>query len=139
MMTARIAGLLALGLCLSATTSLMVSAEEDNKKHAESDSSVVAEVGSKTLTMADLQEKEGGKLLQAEYQFYLQQQRAVEDLINDQLLSDEAKKRNISQEQLLAEVYKEVKDPTEDQLQVYYEGMDSKEPYEAVRGDVLQH
>jgi len=139
MMTARIAGLLALGLCLSATTTLVVSAEEDNKKHADS-SDAVAEVGGKTLTMADLQEKEGGKLLQARYQFYLQQQRAVEDLINEQLLSDEAKKKNMTQEQLLAaEVYKGVKDPTEDQLEVYYEGMDSKEPYQAVREDVLQH
>jgi protein-disulfide isomerase len=140
MMTARIAGFLALGLCLSATTTLAVSTETENKKHAENKTEPVAEVGGKTLTMADLQEKEGGKLLQAEYQFYLQQQRAVEDLINDQLLSDEAKKKNMSQEQLLAtEIYKGVKDPTEDQLEVYYEGMDSKEPYEAVREEVLQH
>ena len=37
------------------------------------------------------------------------------------------------------EVYKNVKDPTEDQLQVYYEGLDTQEPYAAVREDVLQH
>jgi protein-disulfide isomerase len=55
-------------------------------------------------------------------------------------LADEARRRNIPLDQLLdAEVYKGVKDPTEDQLQVYYEGLDSQQPYEAVREDVLQH
>jgi protein-disulfide isomerase len=37
------------------------------------------------------------------------------------------------------EVYKDVKDPTEDQLEVYYEGLDTQEPYAAVRADVLEH
>jgi protein-disulfide isomerase len=37
------------------------------------------------------------------------------------------------------EVYNGIKDPTEDQLEVYYEGLDTQEPYQAVREDVLQH
>lgn len=135
----RIVYLLALGLCLSATTSLLAG-DTDNRKQVGVNKDVVAEVGGKALTMADLQQKEGGKLLQAEFQFYLQQQRALEDLINDHLLTEEAARKHMTQEQLLStEVYKEVKDPTEDQLEVYYEGLDSKEPYQAVREEVLQH
>lgn len=103
-------------------------------------SSVVARVGDTNLTMADLQHQEGGKLLQAQYQYYLNERKSLEELIDNQLLSDEAKRRNISLDQLLnTEVYKGVKDPTEDQLEVYYEGLDTQEPYEAVRADVLSH
>ena len=90
--------------------------------------------------MADLQQKEGGKLLQAEYQYYLSERKALEELIDNQLIADEARRRNISVDELLnTEVYKGVKDPTEDQLEVYYEGLDTQQPYEAVRADVLAH
>jgi len=101
---------------------------------------VVAKVSGSNLTIADLQRKEGGKLLQAQYQYYLNERKALEELIDNQLLADEARRRNITLDQLLStEVYKDVKDPTEDQLEVYYEGLDTQEPYEAVRADVLDH
>jgi protein-disulfide isomerase len=120
-------------LCLCSFSSLHGQSGVDSR-------SVVASVGGANLTMADLQQQEGGKLLQAEYQYYLNERKALEDLIDNRLLADEAHKRNISLDQLLnTEVYKDVKDPTEDQLEVYYEGLDTQQSYEAVRGDVLQH
>ena len=131
---ARTAGLLAVGICLSAPACLAVQPESDGKKD------VVAQVSGKNLTMADLQQKEGGKLLQAEYQFYLNRRKALEELIDNQLLEDAARKKNISLDQLLnTEIYKDIKDPTEDQLEVYYEGMDAKESYASIRDEVLQH
>jgi protein-disulfide isomerase len=131
---ARTAGLLAVGICLSAPACLAVQPESDGKKD------VVAQVSGKNLTMADLQQKEGGKLLQAEYQFYLNRRKALEELIDNQLLEDAARKKNISLDQLLnTEIYKDIKDPTEDQLEVYYEGMDTKEPYASIRDEVLNH
>src|SRR5277367_5298857 len=100
---------------------------------------VVAKVSGANLTLSDLQQDEGGKLLQAEYQYYLNERKALEELIDNRLLGDEARKKNISLEQLLeTEIYKGVKDPTEDQLEVYYEGLDTQEPYKSVREDVLQ-
>ena len=132
--TTRCAGLLVAGLSLGAVVV---------PSHAQSGndpSVVVARVSGSNLTMADLQKKEGGKLLQAEYQYYLNERKALEELIDGQLLADEARRRNMSVDELLNnEVYKAVKDPTEDQLQVYYEGLDTQEPYDAVRADVLQH
>ena len=101
---------------------------------------VIAEVGGQKLTVADLQQQQGGKLLQARYQYYMNQRKALDQLIDDKLIEIEAKKRNLSNDQLLnTVVFKELKDPTEDQLQVYYEGMDATEPYEAVRDRVLEH
>jgi protein-disulfide isomerase len=130
---ARIAGSLVLALPLTVAANLYGQAEPET-------SQVVARVSGTDLTFADLQQKEGGKLLQAEYQYYLNERKALEELIDNRLLADEARKRNISLDQLLdTEVYKGVKDPTEDQLEVYYEGLDTQEPYQAVREDVLQH
>src|ERR1035437_2748068 len=101
---------------------------------------VVARVSGVDLTLSDLKGEEGGKLLQAEYQYYLNERKALEELIDNRLLADEASRKGISRDQLLeTEVYKGVKDPSEDQLQVYYEGLDTQDSYESVRGDVLQH
>jgi protein-disulfide isomerase len=127
------AGWLVLGFVVSTATALYGQTDPDLKL-------VIATVSGDNLTLADLQKQEGGKLLQAEYQYYLNERKALEELIDNQLLADEAKKQNISTEQLLqTEVYKGVKDPTEDQLEVYYEGLDTQEPYAAVRSEVLQH
>jgi len=107
---------------------------------AETPHQVVARVSGSELTLGDLQHNEGGKLLQAQYQFYLSERKALEELIDNRLLADEASRKAIPLEQLLeTEVYKDVKDPTEDQLEVYYEGLDTQEPFQSVRGDVLQH
>ncbi len=101
---------------------------------------VLAEVAGRTLTAEGLEQQEGGKLLQARYQYYLNERKALDDLIDNQLLADAARKKNLTVDQLLTqEVYKQVKDPTEDQLQVYYEGLDSQQPYEAIRAQVLEH
>jgi protein-disulfide isomerase len=133
MTSTRITGWIAIGLCMSAVMSLHGQTSVDAGQ-------VIAKVGSSYLTLGDLQKKEEGKLLQAEYQYYLNERKALEELIDNQLLTDEATKRNIPFDQLLETVvYKEVKDPTEDQLHVYYEGLDTQEPYESIRPDVLQH
>ncbi len=133
MITARISGSLVMGLVLTASSAMYGQTNPDTGQ-------VVAKVSGDNLTIADLQQKEGGKLLQAEYQYYLNERKALEELIDNQLLQDRARRENITLDQLLQnEVYKNVKDPTEDQLQVYYEGLDTQEPYSAVREDVLQH
>lgn len=101
---------------------------------------VIAEVGGQKLTLGDLQQQQGGKLLQAKYQYYMNQRKALDQLVDDKLIEIEAKNRNLSTDQLLnTVVYKDLKDPTEDQLQVYYEGMEATESYESVRDRVLEH
>jgi len=132
--TARRTGLLIAGLCLGTVVTPSFA------QTGADPSMVVARVGGSNLTLADLEQKEGGKLLQAEYQYYLNERKALEELIDNQVLSDEARRRNMTLDELLdKEVYKDIKDPTEDQLKVYYEGLDTQEPYEAVRADVLGH
>lgn len=100
----------------------------------------VARISGRTLTLGDLQAQQSGKLLQAQYQYYLSERKALEEAIDNRLLEDEAQSKQMPLDQLLeTEVYKDVKDPTEDQLEVYYEGLDTQEPYQSIRGEVLQH
>ena len=100
----------------------------------------LATVNGKAITTQDLEQKEVNRLLQAQYQYYQVERKALDDLIVQRLLEDEAQKQGISSDELLArEVDSKVKDPNEDQLQVYYEGLDAKEPYDQVRGKILDH
>ena len=104
----------------------------------ENGAATVAEVNGQKLTRAELVQKQAAKLLQARYQYYFAEREALDQLIDGRLLEIEARRENLSVEQLLQqEVTSKVKDPTELQLQVYYEGMHTKEPFAAIRGKIL--
>jgi protein-disulfide isomerase len=129
----RLLHMCSLGLVLTASSTLQAQQSADTVQ-------VVAEVGSQKLTLGDLQQEQGGKLLQARYQYYMNERKALDQMIDDKLLEIEAKSRHLSLDDLLKTVvYKDVKDPTEDQMQVYYEGMESTESYEAMREQILDH
>lgn len=117
------------------TTGFCLSAQQSSDSEQ-----VIAEVGGQKLTLGELQQQQAGKLLQARYQYYMNQRKALDQVIDDKLIEIEAANRHLSSEQLLnTVVYKDVKDPTEDQLQVYYEGMEATESYESVHDRVLEH
>ena len=104
-------------------------------------SAVVAEVNGDKLTVADLEQKEATELLQSRYKYYQAERKALDDLIDQHLLEMQARKENLTVDQLLQrEVTSKLKtDPTEDQLRIYYEGVDTDQPFEAMREQILQH
>ncbi len=105
---------------------------------AQNNADVVALVGGVKLTMADLEQEESAKLLQAGYQYYQVESKALDDLIGRQLLEQKAKSENLTVDQLVdRDIKSQVKDPTEDQMKVYYEGLETEQPYDAVRGKIL--
>ena len=101
-------------------------------------SDIVSFLNGEKITVGDLQKEEGNKLLQAQYQAYLAQQKALDELIDNRLLQMEAKRENITLEALLdREVNKKVADPTEEQLQIYYDDLSPKDSYAALRDKIL--
>jgi protein-disulfide isomerase len=105
----------------------------------QTDTSVVAEVNGVKLTVADLEQEESGKLLQAHNQYYQVEKKALEDLIEKRLLQQKAKQQGLSVDQLVdRDIKSQVQDPTEDQMRVYYEGLESDQPYEAVQVKILE-
>jgi protein-disulfide isomerase len=100
---------------------------------------VVAIVDGKAVTRSDLERREGAKLLTAKDQYYKAQREALDALIDDALLEKQAQKENVTVQQLLeTHVTSKVKDPTEDQLEVYYEGVQTDQPFSAVRDKILE-
>jgi protein-disulfide isomerase len=105
---------------------------------AQDDSSVVAEIGGHKVTTDELMDKQAGKLLQAKYKYYLAEKDALEQFIDDQLLELQAKKESVAVDELLKRhVSINVKDPTEDQLRFYFEGVQTDETYEVARPKII--
>ncbi|HUO59805.1 MAG TPA: thioredoxin domain-containing protein [Candidatus Acidoferrales bacterium] len=101
---------------------------------------VVAEVNGHALTAADLEHSKSGSLLQARYTYYQTERKALDELVDEKLLALAAAEKNETVDQMLAnDVYKGITGPTEDQMQVYYEGMESDEPYSAMRTRLYDH
>jgi len=105
----------------------------------QTDTTVVAEVNGAKVTVADLEQEESGKLLQAHNQYYQAEKKALEDLIEKRLLQQKAKHEGLTVDQLVdRDIKSQVQDPTEDQMRVYYEGLESDQPYETVRVKILE-
>jgi protein-disulfide isomerase len=102
-------------------------------------SQVVATVGNNKLTMEKVQQQKAGQLLNARYALYQAELAAVKSLIDQELLKEQAAKESISVAELLKRhVESKVKDPTEDQMAVFYEGLQTSQPYSLVRGKIFE-
>jgi protein-disulfide isomerase len=104
--------------------------------------SAVAEVNGVKLTLDSLLAgSHSNALFQAKNTYYEAERKTVDDLIDSYLLEQRAREEHVSVSQLLKKHVDDTiaKDPSEESLRVYYEGLDTKEPYEAVRDKIIQH
>jgi protein-disulfide isomerase len=105
-----------------------------------SSGTVVAEVDGTKFTLADLERRHPASLFQARNTFYQAERKAIEDFIDDYLLERQAQKENVTVSQLLDRhvISALPKDPPDEALRVYFEGLDSTQPYEAVRDQIVE-
>ena len=124
--------------CALGVSSLCLWARAAQAPQENEGSEVVAEIGGKKITRADFEQKESAKLLTARYKLYLTERQTLDEFVDDKLLEQQAEREHVTVDELLnRHVKSAVVEPTEDQLRVYYEGMQTDQPYEAVRGDIL--
>jgi protein-disulfide isomerase len=102
--------------------------------------SVVAELYGFKITLAEFEQKRPDALFQARNAFYEAEKKAVEEFIDNYLLERRAQKENVTVAQLLERHVNNAiaKDPDETALRVYYEGIDTNEPFEAVRERIIE-
>jgi protein-disulfide isomerase len=102
---------------------------------------VIVEVDGVKLTLADYTSKHPGGLFQAEQQFYTSERKVVEAFTEEYLIDRQAKKEGISINELIDRHIKSRvgKEPSEEALHVYYEGLDTDQPFEAVRQQIIEH
>lgn len=99
---------------------------------------VIAEISGRQVTAGEVEQKEQSKLLQARYKYYVAEKDALEQYIDDQILELQAKKENVTIDELLKRhVAVNVQEPTEDQLRFYFEGVQTDESYETARPNII--
>lgn len=119
-----------IGFCLGAALSPL----PQSFAQAPKTDDAVAKINGRVVTRSELEKKEAGKLLQPRFDFYHAQLEALDQLIDEELLQTEAARRGVTLQQLLdQEVTSKVKDPTEDQMAVYYEGLQTDQSFAALR------
>ena len=106
-----------------------------------SNSAVVLEINGTKFTFSEFEQKRPAALFQARNTFYQSARKAADEFVDSYLLEQQANAEHITVAELLERHVNSVitKDPPEDALRVYYEGVDPTEPYEAVRPQILSH
>jgi protein-disulfide isomerase len=106
-----------------------------------SNSAVVLEIDGKKFTFSEFEQKRPAALFQARNTFYQSARKSAEEFVDSYLLEQAADAEHVTVAELLERHVNSViaKDPPEDALRVYYEGVDTTEPYEAVRPQILSH
>jgi predicted DsbA family dithiol-disulfide isomerase len=100
----------------------------------------VSEINGQKITRADLEKAQGNKLLQARYQYYQAELKALDEFIENRLLQDEARKRNMSVDELLdKEVVSKIQNPTDEQLQFFYDDLNVKDSFANLRDKIFDH
>jgi protein-disulfide isomerase len=101
----------------------------------------VAEVDGSKFTLADVERKRSSDVFQARNTLYEAQRKAVQEFIDEHLLEKQASKEKVTVAELLTKHVdsKIAADPPDEALRVYYEGLDTTESFEAVRGKILEH
>jgi len=101
---------------------------------------VLVEIDGAKLSLADFESKHPTTLFQARNAFYQAERKALDNFIDDYLLERQAERQHVTVAQLLDQHVKGMvgKDPSEESLHVFYEGLDTTQPYEAVRDQILE-
>lgn len=126
---------------ISSTLCIAAMAETPGGASASSNP-VLAEIDGKKITLAEFERQRPVSLFHARNTFYEAQKKAAEAFVEEYLLERQAQKENLTVPQLLEKHVGSTlpKDPPEEALRVYYEGVDGNTaPFEAVRPQILQH
>ncbi len=97
------------------------------------------EINGSQFTLADLERLRPTILFQARSKFFDAEKSAIESFIDSYLLENQAKKESTTVDALLEKHINSAiaKDPSEEALRVFYEGVDTTESFEAVRDRIL--
>src|SRR3984893_12600716 len=127
------AGLMSSVLCLSAFAG--------GSDPSSSSDTVLMEIDGVKITLGEFEHKQPNALFQARNTFFETERKAAEAFVDEYLLDQQAQKEHMTVADLLEKHVTGMlpKDPSDEALQVYYEGLTINQPFEAVRGGILDH
>jgi len=102
---------------------------------------IIAEIDGVKLTRAEFERKNASRLFQARNTYHEAERKAIEEFLDQYLLERQAEKEKITVDQLIERhvTSKLAGDPSDEALRFYYEGLDTKESFEQLRGKILDH
>jgi len=114
-------------------------ADNEGARSAAGDA-VLVEIDGAKFTLADFEAKRPNGLFQARNNFYEAERKALDEFVSDYLLIRQAQKEGVTVPELLERHASNGKfvPPSEETLRVYYEGVDTTEPFEAVRDKIIE-
>lgn len=118
-----------------------VAAAQNTGKVSSTSGPVIVEINGDKITAADIDRKKPSSMFQAHNALYTSQRQAVEEVIDEFLLERQAAKEQLTVTQLLDKHVNSTlpKDPSDAALRVYLEGVNTTEPFEAVRPQIIDH
>jgi len=101
---------------------------------------IVAEIDGVKVTRAEFERSNAARLFQPRNTYFEAERKALDEYASEFLLERQARKENLTVAQLLDRHVnsKIAKDPSEETLRVYYEGVDTTEPYESVKEKIIE-
>ena len=108
---------------------------------APAQNTVAVEINGTKVTLAQFEHERPSALFQAQNTYYEAEKKAIDDYVGQYLLEQQAQKENVSVTELLdRHVNKTVgPDPDDSALRIYYEGLETAEPFESARPKILDH
>jgi predicted DsbA family dithiol-disulfide isomerase len=102
---------------------------------------VLVEIDGVKLTLGDFSRKHPGGLFHASESFYEAEHKVVEGWIDEYLLERQAQKEHVTVPELLKIHIESAgdKQPSEEALRVYYDGIDTQQSYESLRQQIIDH
>lgn len=99
----------------------------------------IVEINGSKLTLADLQHDNPSLAFQARNACYEAEHKAIDAFVDQYLIEQQAKAEKVTVDQLLEKHVTSTiaKDPSEDSLRIYYEGVDTTLPFEQVRQQII--
>jgi len=100
----------------------------------DNDSQVVAEIGSQKITLGQVRQKQPARVLGGENAYYQAERDAIGQVLDEELLTNEARRENLTVEKLYErQVKSRIKIPTEAQLKFFYDTLDTNQSFDEVR------
>jgi len=123
------------------TSTLLTGAHAAGTSATSPSENVVVVIDGVKLTQADLEQKHLANLFQARNTYYEAERKVLDQYIEEYLLERAAKQENCTVDELLKRHSESAAgvDPSEDALRVYYEGLDTQEPFESAKDKIKEY
>ncbi len=98
----------------------------------------MVEIDGEKFTTAEVQQKNKAKLFQARASLYEAERKVADEFVNDYLVERQAKREGVTVEELLKRHVTAGKEPSEDTLRAFYEGVDTGDSFESLRDKIAE-